>query len=260
MVAYSHSRHFLSGAALRLSGRSRTRDVYGAARRHPERSSRALRYHGRSGFSRQLLSGTDLLAGATLIIPEAITYTVEPGDTLSAVASQTGVPIEELMAMNDLADTNLVIGQKLMLGGAAPAVPLSVTVEPGDSLWSLSERYGVPVSTLSWANGLAPDAMLTVGETLSIPGVQADVVPSDQGGGAEPSITIESGDSLSEIALRHGTSVEALKDLNGLDNDVLNAGATLLLPPSASRAATPNIIWPLTVPSPRISARAPCSG
>ncbi len=195
-----------------------------------------------------MLSGTDLLAGATLIIPEAITYTVEPGDTLSAVAAQTGVPVEELMAMNDLADTNLVIGQKLMLGGAAPAVPLSVTVEPGDSLWLLAERYGVPVSTLSGANGLEPDAMLTVGETLSIPGVQADVVPSDQGGGAEPSITIESGDSLSEIALRNGTSVETLKDLNGLDSDVLNAGATLLLPPSASRNVTPNIIWPLNGP------------
>lgn len=192
-----------------------------------------------------MLSGTDLLTGATLIIPEADTYTIEPGDTLSAVAQQTGVPVEELMAMNNLSDTGLVIGQKLILGGAAPSVPLSVVVESGDSLWSLSERYGVPVGTLSWANGLGPDALLAVGDTLTIPGVQADAVPSDQGGGAEPSITIESGDSLSEIALQHGTSVEALKDLNGLDGDVLNAGATLLLPPASSGAATPYIIWPL---------------
>ncbi len=192
-----------------------------------------------------MLSGTDLLTGATLIIPEADTYTIEPGDTLSAVAQQTGVPVEELMAMNNLSDTGLVIGQKLILGGAAPSVPLSVVVESGDSLWSLSERYGIPVGTLSWANGLGPDALLAVGDTLAIPGVQADAVPSDQGGGAEPSITIESGDSLSEIALQHGTSVEALKDLNGLDGDVLNAGATLLLPPASSGAATPYIIWPL---------------
>ncbi len=193
-----------------------------------------------------MLSGDDLIAGATLIIPKTDTYTVKPGDTLSGVAAQTGVPVEELMAMNDLADTNLVIGQELMLGGAAPAVPLNVTVEPGDSLWSLSERYGVPVSTLSGANGLGPDEMLSVGDTLSIPGVQADAVPGDQGGGAEPSITIESGDSLSSIALRHGTSVEALKDLNGLDNDVLNAGSTLLLPPAPGRTVTPHIIWPLS--------------
>ncbi len=195
-----------------------------------------------------LLSGTDLTVGTTLNIPETDTYTVEPGDTLSDVALQTNIPVEELMAMNGLSDTTLVIGQKLVLGGAAPARPLSVTAKPGDSLWSLSERYGLPEGALSGANGLAPDAMLEVGETLSIPGVQVDAVPSDQGGGAEPSITIESGDSLSEIALRHGTSVEALKNLNGLDGDVLNTGATLLLPPASSRDVTPSIIWPLTGP------------
>ena len=197
-----------------------------------------------------MLTGTDLLAGATLIIPEGNTYTVEPGDTLSAIAQETGVPVEELMALNSLSDTALVIGQKLVLGGAAlavaPAVPLNVTVEPGDSLWSLSERYGVPVGALSSANGLRSDELLTVGETLSIPSVQADAAPGDLGGGAEPSITIASGDSLSAIALRHGTSVEALKELNGLDGDTLSAGATLRLPPASSRTAATHIIWPLS--------------
>ena len=195
-----------------------------------------------------MLTGTDLLAGATLIIPKSDTYTVEPGDTLSAIAQETGVPVEELMALNSLSDTTLVIGQKLVLGGptpTTPAVPLNVTVEPGDSLWSLSQRYGVPVGALSSANGLRSDELLTVGETLTIPSVQADAAPGDLGGGAEPSITIESGDSLSAIALRHGTSVEALKELNGLDGDTLSAGATLRLPPASSRAATTHIIWPL---------------
>ena len=201
-----------------------------------------------------MLTGTDLLAGATLIIPESNTYTVEPGDSLSAIAQETGVAVEELMALNSLSDTSLVIGQKLVLSGPTPtvtqavtqAVPLNVTVEPGDSLWSLSERYGVPVGALSSANGLRSDEMLTVGETLTIPSVQADAAPGDLGGGAEPSITIESGDSLSSIALRHGTSVEALKELNGLDGDTLSAGATLRLPPASSRAATTHIIWPLS--------------
>ena len=197
-----------------------------------------------------MLTGTDLLAGATLIIPEGSSYTVVPGDTLSAIAEETGVPVEELMALNDLSDTTLVIGQKLLLGGPAPtttqaAVPLTVTVEPGDSLWSLSQRYGIPAGALSSANGLRSDEMLNVGETLSIPSIQAGV-PGDLGGGAEPSITIESGDSLSSIALRHGTSVEALKELNGLDGDTLSAGATLRLPPASSPATTAHIIWPLS--------------
>lgn len=192
------------------------------------------------------LTGTDLLADATLVIPEPDSYTVEPGDTLSAISIETGVPVEEIMAMNELSDTALVIGQELMLGGAAPSVPLVVEVEAGESLWSLAERYSVPVDTLSGANGLAPDAMLVVGDELNIPGVYADAVPSDQGGGAEPSITVASGESLSEIALRHGTSVDALMELNGLESDLLNAGETLLLPPASAYGATPEMVWPLT--------------
>lgn len=190
------------------------------------------------------LTGTDLFAGATLVLPGAETYVVQPGDTLSDVALTTGVPVEELMALNGLSDTTLTIGQELVTGGAAPDAPLTLTVEAGDSLWSLSERYGVPVEQISSANGILPDAMLSVGDSLQIPGVRADAVPSDQGGGAEPSITIASGDSLSEIALRHGTSVEALMDLNGLESDVVNAGSTLLLPPASGADGT-SIIWPL---------------
>jgi murein DD-endopeptidase MepM/ murein hydrolase activator NlpD len=192
------------------------------------------------------LTGTDLLAGATLVIPEPDSYTVQPGDTLSAISVETGVPVEELMAINELSDTALVIGQELMLGGAAPSVPLVVEVEAGESLWSLAERYGVPVATLSSANGLGPDDMLVVGDELSIPGVYTDAEPSDQGGGAEPSITVASGESLSEIALRHGTSIDALMELNGLESDLLNAGETLLLPPASAYGATPQMVWPLT--------------
>lgn len=192
------------------------------------------------------LTSTDLLAGATLVVPEADTYTVEAGDSLSAIAAETGVPVEELMAMNSLSDTSLVIGQELLLGGGAPSAPLVLTVEAGDSLWSLAERYGVSVDALGSANGLAADAPLAIGDELSVPGVYADAVPSDQGGGAEPSITVESGQSLSEIAFRHGTSVDALMKLNGLESDLLNAGETLLLPPATATGATPEIVWPLS--------------
>ena len=192
------------------------------------------------------LTGTDLLAGATLLIPEADVYTVGAGDTLSAIATETGVPVEELMAINELSDTSLLIGQELRLGGAVPARPLVVTVEPGESLWTLAERYGVSVAALSSANGLASDASLDVGDNLTVPGVLASTAPSDQGGGAEPSITVESGESLSEIALRHGTSVGALMELNELESDLLNAGETLLLPPATATGASAGMLWPLS--------------
>jgi LysM repeat protein len=43
------------------------------------------------------------------------------------------------------------------------------TVEPGESLWSIAAEDGLTVEELAAANGLSPDAMLVVGDTILIP-------------------------------------------------------------------------------------------
>jgi murein DD-endopeptidase MepM/ murein hydrolase activator NlpD len=48
----------------------------------------------------------------------------------------------------------------------------TIKVAQGDSLYSLSRRYGVPVGTIQEANGLA-DLRISVGQTLIIPGGKA---------------------------------------------------------------------------------------
>lgn len=213
------------------------------------------------------LSGTDLMVGATLVLPRGGRYTVQAGDTLGGVAGRVGLPVEELMAFNNLTDTRLTIGQELVLGSqgalagvaqvgnevAEPPPPSSLTVEVarGESLWALANRHGVTLEALSSANGLAPDAQLRTGDTLLIPGAYAattETPASDQGGGAEPRVTVGTGESLSEIAARHNTSVEALMAANSLTSDLLNPGETLLIPPASPSLDTgaPGIIWPLT--------------
>jgi LysM repeat protein len=45
------------------------------------------------------------------------TYTVQPGDTLSAIAAKTGVALARIQALNPQADTqSLQTGQKIKLG------------------------------------------------------------------------------------------------------------------------------------------------
>lgn len=57
---------------------------------------------------------------------------------------------------------------------------------------------------------------------------------------AEEQITVREGDTLEAIALRYGTSIEALARLNGLaDPNVLQVGQQLRLPGQASQAAPP---------------------
>ena len=45
--------------------------------------------------------------------PETIVYTVEPGDTLSGIAAQYGVSVQDLRALNGLSSDILSVGQEL---------------------------------------------------------------------------------------------------------------------------------------------------
>jgi LysM repeat protein len=61
-------------------------------------------------------------------------YVVEPGDTLTAIAREYGVTVEELMVANGLADPNVLsVGQILIIpvGGEGPAEVAQSEVTPG---------------------------------------------------------------------------------------------------------------------------------
>jgi murein DD-endopeptidase MepM/ murein hydrolase activator NlpD len=61
--------------------------------------------------------------------------------------------------------------QPAVLRTATPARTETVTVAPGDNLYSLSRRYGVPVGEIQSANNLT-DSRLHVGQHLVIPGAR----------------------------------------------------------------------------------------
>lgn len=68
------------------------------------------------------------------------------------------------------------------------------------------------------------------------------------GSAAAPTlIRIKPGDTLSELALRHGTTVAALRELNNLPGTMIYAGRTLRIPeparPTARRAPAPGSAW-----------------
>lgn len=102
------------------------------------------------------------------------TYTVAPRETLYALARRLGVRPAELAAWNGLTPTAaLRAGQVLRLNAPAPlrtaAVAMTAyTVASGDTLFSLSHRYGCTVAELQASNGKA-EPTLHVGETIRIP-------------------------------------------------------------------------------------------
>ncbi|MEA5390836.1 LysM peptidoglycan-binding domain-containing protein [Cyanobium gracile UHCC 0139] len=114
-----------------------------------------------------------------------------------------------------------------------PALAAQVTVKPGETLSDIAARHRVSVSTLMKMNGISDPDLVEAGRTLTLPGGAAR--PRASGG----SLTVAPGETLSEIAERHGITVSRLMQLNGLSKaDHIEAGQKLVVP-AASRSAAP---------------------
>ncbi len=94
------------------------------------------------------------------------------------------------------------------------------TVKSGDTLWLLSQRYGTTVEAIKRLNGLSGNE-LSIGQTLKIPSSELPQYFE---------YTVKSGDTLWLLSQRYGTTVEAIKRLNGLSGNELYIGQVLLIP------------------------------
>lgn len=137
------------------------------------------------------------------------------------------------------------------------------TVLPGECLYEISSYYGLTVDDLMEANGIQ-DNLIYPGQELSIPGYQADhdsspdtdgqagspenTNPADNNtttaDGGNPANTVRSpytvqpGDTLYLIALKHGTSYQEIITDNNLVSTVIYPGMVLYLSGSGSKTAT----------------------
>lgn len=99
----------------------------------------------------------------------AATYRVQPGDTLSAISSQTGGSMSAIARANDLADPNRIYaGETLRVPNSS--LPKRIhTVKLGENLSSIASRYGVSLKALARANDIVDVNFIVTGERLEIP-------------------------------------------------------------------------------------------
>lgn len=106
------------------------------------------------------------------------TITVEPGDTVYALARRHGVNAREIIELNGLEPPyGLKVGQKLRIPGGERH-----SVVPGDTLYSISRRYGVDIDSLTRANGVGENNGIVIGQLL--------VIPAASGGALEPATSV----------------------------------------------------------------------
>ena len=111
-------------------------------------------------------------------------------------------------------------------------------VRQGDTLEKIARRNGTTVRRLCQLNGISQNKILHPGDRLKVSGsAAAKATPSTQNTQSNPSTqntqstyTVRSGDTLSKIAKRHGTTVKKLCQLNGIsENSTLRVGQKLKL-------------------------------
>ena len=151
---------------------------------------------------------------------DTIEYVVRSGDTLWLLSERYGTTVDAIKALNGLTGDTLHIGQILKIPSSQVSPYFEYTVQSGDSLWLLSRRYGTTVDAIKALNGLTGDT-LHIGQILKIPSSQ--VIPYFE-------YTVRSGDTLWLLSRRYGTTVDAIKALNGLISNTLNIGQVLKIP------------------------------
>jgi murein DD-endopeptidase MepM/ murein hydrolase activator NlpD len=119
-----------------------------------------------------LLSLAPLTARGQETEPGGPIYIVQPGDTLSRIAFQFGVSLEDLVAANDIGDANqLGVGDRLTIPGLQ-GVDGVLTTQPmdyGETLRSLSRRYQIPLEQLMRLNRAVSTTQIPIGAGLILP-------------------------------------------------------------------------------------------
>ncbi|HWH71151.1 MAG TPA: M23 family metallopeptidase [Candidatus Sulfotelmatobacter sp.] len=118
---------------------------------------------------------------------KAETHTVKAGETLFAIARLYGASVDGIKQANGLTGDKFTTGQVLKVPGAQPV--RHYTVQQGDSLWELADRYGLPLEDLLASNPqIGNPGHLQIGQEIILPGSGAVAAQQAVAAAAFPSL------------------------------------------------------------------------
>lgn len=101
---------------------------------------------------------------------------------------------------------------------ASPTLPTTHTVQSGETLFSVSQQYGITQEEIAAANNLTTSSVLTAGQLLQIPAPSvtqpSESVPATGG----QTHVVQPGENLFRISLRYGKTVDEVAAYNGIAN------------------------------------------
>jgi LysM repeat protein len=156
-------------------------------------------------------------------------------DFLDGITNVNGAPVKV-----DFDVFKGTLEELYTLAGVTAPASTKYTIKDGDTLENIAKKFNVSLVELVNAN----PQILTTGRKLTIPqpagagtppsGTPIDPtpgIPPDSPGGEPITYTVKSGDTLSAIALRFGTTVKAIADANNIpDPNLIHVGQVLKIP------------------------------
>jgi len=156
---------------------------------------------------------------------------------------------------------NLSIGQKLEIPGIGGGLPettqtakpsiITYTIVKGDTLWTISKRYDVKMSSIISTNQLKEISRLSVGQKLKIPITNMDIAKAE-GYSKNEEVQeviyyVKKGESLWNISRNYNVKLETIIAANNITNaSKISTGQQLRIPnASGARSNIGNFIWPV---------------
>jgi LysM repeat protein len=180
--------------------------------------------------------------------------TVRTGETLSEIAERHGVSLSRLMQANGIAKPDHVeIGQRLTIPGSGSTARSAstssgsqgtapYTVKSGETLSEIADRFNTTTARLIQINRIGDPDLVMSGTRLQVPVTAQRSSPAAAVNRNASEHVVQSGENLSLIAERYGTSVSRLVALNQLqDPELVAVGSRLKLrgTPPAARSTPP---------------------
>lgn len=123
----------------------------------------------------------------------------------------------------------LVVFVCMLIGVTAASAQQTYVVQPGDTLAKIAARFQTTVGAIATANGITNPNYIYYGESLIIPPPGTETTPPPA---SETSVyyIVRPGDTLSEIAVKYNSTVDAIKRANGLITSVIYPNQGLRVP------------------------------